>query len=66
MSYPLKGTAMNLFDLEMAVRTGQYPERETWKDHIKAAIKDLRNSDRSPFEQQVYDALRIFAERQSI
>lgn len=38
-------------------------QRETWQDHIRAAIGDLRNSDRSPFEQRVYDELRLFAER---
>ena len=37
-------------------------ERMDWRRHIKAAVTDLRNSDRSPFEQQVYDALRSFAD----
>lgn len=42
-----------------------WPETQTcnprlhWTDHIDAAITDLRNSDRSPFEQRVYDALRL-------
>ena len=40
-----------------------YRERIHWQDHIKAAITDLRNSDRSPFEQQVYDTLRVFADQ---
>ena len=35
--------------------------RQTWQDHILAAIRQLRNQDRSVFEQRVYDALRIFA-----
>lgn len=35
----------------------------TWQDHIRAAIVQLRNRDRSVFEQKVYDALRIFADK---
>lgn len=32
--------------------------RVRWQGHVAAAVIDLRNSDRSPFEQIVYDCLR--------
>ena len=41
------------------------PTKDTrlrWQQHILAAINDLRNSDRSEFEQKVYDALRVIVD----
>lgn len=37
--------------------------RPRWREHIKAALTDLRNSDRSTDEQRVYEALRTIAAR---
>lgn len=40
----------------------QIDTRLRWQDHVNAAITDLRNSDRSPTEQRVYDILRLMAD----
>lgn len=42
----------------LAAKTTQVDNRVRWQGHIAAAIIDLRNSDRSPYEQMVYDFLR--------
>lgn len=46
--------------MQANVFTGDYDGRPRlrWQNHVVAAVTDLRNSDRSPFEQVVYDALR--------
>ena len=56
-------TAKQLAGLIMEADLPRRVAEMRWQDHIRAAIIDLRNSDRSPFEQEVYDALRAFAER---
>lgn len=56
-------TAKQLAGLIMEADLPRRVAEMRWADHINAAIIDLRNSDRSPFEQEVYDALRSFAER---
>lgn len=59
----MTSTAKQLAGLIMEADLPRRVAEMRWQDHIRAAIIDLRNSDRSPFEQEIYDVLRAFAER---